>query len=99
MKPAADKTEARDMAAGSPEKKQGKAKLSYKLKLELEQLPGKIEGLENRLAELQQKVSAPDFYAGDQDEVTATLEAMAAAEDELEQTIGRWMELEEMGAG
>jgi ATP-binding cassette subfamily F protein uup len=99
MKPAADKTDAGDKAAGSPEKKQGKAKLSYKLKLELEQLPGMIESLENRLAELQEKVSDSDFYAGDQGEVTATLEAMAAAEAELEQTLERWMELEEMGAG
>ena len=93
-----NKSTADDKPAGSAAKKAGKSKLSYKLKLELEQLPGKIESLENRLAELQEKVSSPDFYAGDQGEVAATLEAMTATESELEQTIERWMELEELSA-
>lgn len=71
------------------------AKLSYKLKLELEQLPGKIEALELEVAELQETVSAPDFYSGPPEDVSATLEQLAETESRLEQVIERWMELEE----
>ena len=70
-------------------------KLSYKLKLELEQLPGKIEALEREVAEFQQAISAPDFYSGDPEKVSKTLEQLSDAEARLEQVIERWMELEE----
>src|SRR5690554_984713 len=70
-------------------------KLSYKLKLELEQLPGKIEQLEQQVAELQDKISAPDFYSGPPEDVSATLEQLAETESRLESVIERWMELEE----
>ncbi|MBD3641160.1 MAG: ATP-binding cassette domain-containing protein [Marinobacter sp.] len=71
------------------------AKLSYKLKLELEQLPARIEALEQEVAELQDTISAPEFYSGPADEVAATLQKLTEAEQSLEQTIERWMELEE----
>lgn len=71
------------------------AKLSYKLKLELEQLPGKIESLEKQVAELQDKISGANFYSGPPDDVSATLEQLADAEARLESVIERWMELEE----
>ena len=70
-------------------------KLSYKLKLELEQLPGQIEELEQEVAGLQEKISQADFYSGPPDEVSATLEALTEKESRLEQVIERWMELEE----
>ncbi|TPW23281.1 ATP-binding cassette domain-containing protein [Marinobacter nauticus] len=70
-------------------------KLSYKLKLELEQLPGKIEQLEQQVAELQDKISEPDFYSGPPEDVSATLEQLAETESRLESVIERWMELEE----
>lgn len=71
------------------------AKLSYKLKLELEQLPGKIQALEQEIAELQDKIAAPEFYSGPPNEVSATLDALTDTEGRLEQVIERWMELEE----
>ncbi|WP_029653656.1 ATP-binding cassette domain-containing protein [Marinobacter daepoensis] len=71
------------------------AKLSYKLKLELEQLPGKIELLEKQVAELQDKISGANFYSGPPEEVSSTLEQLADAEARLESVIERWMELEE----
>jgi ATP-binding cassette subfamily F protein uup len=74
------------------------AKLSYKLKLELEQLPGKIEALEREVAELQESISAPDFYSGPPDEVSATLEKLSERETRLESVIERWMELEEQAS-
>lgn len=70
-------------------------KLSYKLKLELEELPGKIETLENEVESLQAAISDPEFYSGPPNEVSATLEALTEKESRLEQVIERWMELEE----
>lgn len=73
------------------------AKLSYKLKLELEQLPGKINELETALAAMQDEVSGADFYTRPQAEVTEKLERLAETEANLEAMIERWMELEEQG--
>jgi len=70
-------------------------KLSYKVKLELEQLPAKIEQLETRVAELQDMISAADFYSRPSEEVSATLEQLSETEARLESVIERWMELEE----
>lgn len=70
-------------------------KLSYKLKLELEELPGKIEALEDEIGALQAKIADPDFYSGPPDEVSVTLDALTETETRLEQVIERWMELEE----
>jgi len=85
-------------ASGSPEgggAKSKPSKLSYKLKLELEQLPGQIEALEQDVVRIQERISAPDFYAGPPDEVAATLDALEQTEKRLEKVIERWMELEE----
>lgn len=71
------------------------AKLSYKLKLELEELPGKIDALEQDVERLQSKISAEDFYSGPPEEVSATLDELADTEARLEKVIERWMELEE----
>ncbi|MCM0612251.1 ATP-binding cassette domain-containing protein [Marinobacter sediminum] len=71
------------------------AKLSYKLKLELEELPGKIDALEQDVERLQSKISSEDFYSGPPDEVSATLDELADTEARLEKVIERWMELEE----
>lgn len=73
------------------------AKLSYKLKLELEQLPGKIEALEREVASLQALISEPEFYNQPQPEVTVQLERLAESEAQLEASMERWMELEEQG--
>ncbi|MBZ0332767.1 ATP-binding cassette domain-containing protein [Marinobacter sp. AL4B] len=82
----------------APVKQSSKAKpvkLSYKLKLELEQLPGRIEQLETRVATLQEEISASNFYSKTSDEVEATLDALSEAEGQLETVIERWMVLEE----
>ncbi|MCG7199803.1 ATP-binding cassette domain-containing protein [Marinobacter pelagius] len=81
--------------AEKPSAKAKPAKLSYKLKLELEQLPARIEALEQEVAELQETISASDFYSGPADEVATTLQKLTDAEQNLEATIERWMELEE----
>ncbi|MBW4936336.1 ATP-binding cassette domain-containing protein [Marinobacter sp. F4206] len=74
------------------------AKLSYKLKLELDELPGKIEALEQEIARLQSTIADADFYSGPPNEVSATLEELTDKEARLEQVIERWMELEEQAS-
>ncbi|WP_372963938.1 ATP-binding cassette domain-containing protein [Marinobacter sp.] len=102
-----DKQDKRDKTSTSSEKagpsakaveqssKPKAGKLSYKLKLELEQLPAKIEQLESRVAELQEAIAASDFYSLPPEEVAATLEKLSETEASLESVIERWMELEE----
>ncbi|MFC3647434.1 ATP-binding cassette domain-containing protein [Planctobacterium marinum] len=71
-------------------------KLSYKLQLELDELPEKVEHLENKTQEIQEQISAPEFYSQDQDKVSATLTLLAETEQQLEQAYSRWDELESM---
>lgn len=86
------KKQATRSAAPKAEKQ---AKLSYKLKLELEQLPGKIEVLEAEVEMIRVEVAAPEFYSRPSGDVTAALDRLAETEARLEQTIERWMALEE----
>ncbi|WP_439107992.1 ATP-binding cassette domain-containing protein [Congregibacter sp.] len=70
-------------------------KLSYKEQRELEGLPGEIETLESRQAELETTCADPAFYEGDADEVKKLLAELAGIGEELEAKIERWTELEE----
>ncbi|NMT64858.1 ATP-binding cassette domain-containing protein [Marinobacter orientalis] len=83
------------ISSGTESAKVKPAKLSYKLKLELEQLPGQIEKLERELEDLRQQISDPEFYSGAADDVSATLAELGDREARLETVIERWMELEE----
>jgi len=71
-------------------------KLSYKLKLELEQLPSKVEALELALEEQQTLVNDPEFFKQPQQETQAALNQLANLESELETAYARWEELEEL---
>ena len=75
--------------------KSGK-KLSYKLKLELDQLPDKISQLEHIVAELQSRTLEPGFFSQDHEIYQQVLAELASREGELEQTMDRWSELETM---
>ena len=70
-------------------------KLSYKMQLELDQLPKKIEQYENEVAELQEKMAEPSFFAQAENLTAPVLKSLAIAERELEQCYDRWAELEE----
>ncbi|MFY8297523.1 ABC transporter ATP-binding protein [Pseudoalteromonas sp. SS15] len=72
------------------------SKLSYKLKLELEQLPSKVEALELALEEQQTLVNDPEFFKQPQQETQAALNQLANLESELETAYARWEELEEL---
>ena len=71
-------------------------KLTYKLQLEYDALPEKIEQLEKRLSILQDEVSQSDFYSRSQEIVQSSLKALEEAELSLNETMERWLELEEM---
>lgn len=76
--------------------KPGKKKLSYKFKLELEELPKKIEGLEEEVESLQATISQPTFFEQERSEIDKVTARLAQAEDELAAALDRWVELEEM---
>jgi len=80
-----------------PVKSNNKAnKLSYKLKLELEQLPNKMEQLEAELEKQQERVSHEDFFKQDSDVTAKELNHLAQLESDLEAAFERWEELEEL---
>lgn len=81
---------AKDKPAARP------VKLSYKLKRELELLPALLEDLEKQIAALNEKVASPEFYQQPAGEVSAALAELTKKEEELEQAMLRWVELEEM---
>ncbi|RTR39782.1 ABC transporter ATP-binding protein [Shewanella canadensis] len=80
----------------TPVKAKVEKKLSYKLQRELESLPATMEQLEQEVEALQEKISAPEFYAQDQDKINLQLELLANKEQELEVCFERWEELESL---
>jgi len=71
-----------------------KAKLSFKIKKELESLPKEIEVLEAKLAELQELTATAGFHAGDRVEVQAKMDELTAMDEDLQLRYQRWEELE-----
>jgi len=71
-------------------------KLSYKLKRELEALPGRIEKLENALERVNEEVSRPEFYQQDHASTQARLDELKSLEQELDASLDRWVELEHL---
>ncbi|AEF54653.1 ATP-binding cassette domain-containing protein [Marinomonas posidonica] len=96
-KPKAD-TSTSDVNKPAPASKV-KSKLSYKLQREFDGMPDAIANLEAEIETFQQITGAADFYSGDAQKVQDTLAKMAEKEQELETTMERWLELEEMQNG
>ena len=71
-----------------------KKKLSYNLQRELDQMPQKIDQLEQDIESLTAKMSQADFYQQDQKIVAQTGNKLKQLQDELEQCFIRWEELE-----
>lgn len=71
-------------------------KLTYKLQLELEQLPAKIESLEAKVAELEGVIGSAKFATLEHTQMTATLDALSDTQQSLDKAMERWMELEAM---
>ncbi len=85
-------------AATNPEKATPSApprrRLGFKETRELEQLPGRIETLEARLAALGAAMHEPAFYQQDAATIVARNAELATAQAELDAAYARWSELE-----
>ena len=68
-------------------------KLSYKLKLELEKLPEKIEAIEQKITQLEDQTSNDEFYARPYTEQQPILDELRDHQDALDKAIRRWDEL------
>ena len=73
----------------------GKArKLSYKEQRELDQLPDRIDELEQQQRELESAIAEAGFYSRPPDEVDNTLRELSSVQAALELAVERWAELE-----
>ncbi len=71
-------------------------KLSYKLQKEFDELPQKIETLEQKLNQVQAITAHPDFYSRPATEVEKSLLELAQVQQQLDDCFERWAELEDM---
>jgi len=71
------------------------SRLSYKLKRELEQLPGLIEKSENEIKKLESQISQADFYNQSHELINETLAQLTLAQKNLEHYFERWAQLEQ----
>jgi ATP-binding cassette subfamily F protein uup len=69
-------------------------KLSYKEKLELEDLPDRIARLETEQAFLEAQTADPSFFAGDSNQVAEVLDRLSEASNLLDDALERLIELE-----
>ncbi|MDH4020659.1 MAG: ATP-binding cassette domain-containing protein [Xanthomonadales bacterium] len=90
----AGKTVAKTSASDEKSSGTKKPKLSYKDQRELGNLPGKIEKLEKRLAQLEEQLSQPGFYQSDHEQVKRVTGELAEVQAQLEAAFARWAELE-----
>lgn len=77
------------------EYKPRQVKLSYKERLELEQLPQLLEELEEKITALQTEISDVDFFQQPHEYTSTKLQTLADMEQDLEMAFLRWEELEE----
>ncbi len=91
--PAAPAAKAQPVAEKAEASKKSK-KLSYKLQLELDGLPAKLEQLETTIEELQEKINQPEFFSSAVEVTQPILDALQKAESDLETAFMRWEELE-----
>ena len=69
-------------------------KLSYKDQRELDELPQKIERLEQAQQTMHDRMAEPDYFKQDKDELADDQKKLAEIDSELEQTYSRWEELD-----
>ncbi len=70
-------------------------KLGFNEQRELDQLPQRIEELENRIAALLKKISSADFYSQNHAETAPVLKDYADSQQALDEAMQRWTELED----
>lgn len=88
--------QAKPQRQGKPERsKSNTKKLSYKDQRELDALPGKIEKISSRMAELEASLNDPKLYEGDPKAFSGMASELDAARGELNAAEERWLKLEE----
>lgn len=75
-------------------KAETKQKLSYNQQKELNEIPKKIEKLEQQQVELHQKIAGPAFYQKSSEQINAVMMQIKKFEEELTVLYQRWEELE-----
>jgi len=71
-------------------------KLSYNEQRELDQLPQKMETLEQDIAKFEQQMSQADFFSQAAAKTQPVIDALALAQEELEQCFQRWEHLDSL---
>ena len=74
-------------------------KLGYREARELEELPARVEALEQQVAELTKAMADPDFYRRDSEAITAHNATLAEVQRELDDAYARWEALEDAASG
>ncbi len=69
-------------------------KLSYKLQRELDELPQKIEQLEQSQQALPDSMAEPDYFKHAEEDIAKDQKKLAEIDSELEQAYSRWEELD-----
>ncbi len=93
---AAPKVETPTAKVAAPATAPRTKKLSYKLQKEFEDLPKKIELLEQQVEAMKAVVGAADFYSQAPKVIEEKLQSLTQAEMDLEACFERWAELEDM---
>jgi ATP-binding cassette subfamily F protein uup len=100
-KPASIKKEAQKEKAerqATPKADVSAKKLSFKLQYELDNLPAKIQALEDEIAALTAQLQDNSFYMKDKDGFAQAVRYLDRAKKNLEAAVARWVELEDMQA-
>ena len=92
-RPGSDQAEKRQDKTG--DKTQPVCKLTYNEQRELEQLPDRIQRLEDKLSKFEAEISTSDFYAQDNEITRPVLDALSTTQAELDQALERWSDLED----
>ncbi|MFN7731132.1 MAG: ATP-binding cassette domain-containing protein, partial [Pirellula sp.] len=92
------KSESTPSPSNAPSTKSLK-KLSYKEKLELEELPGKIEQMEQEQSELHAAMNAPDYFKQPAARLTEDQKKLEQLDGRLSEAYERWESLSERAEG
>ena len=85
-------------AQGSVPSAQGaRRKKTFREEREHATLPARIEALEDEQRRLQAEAASPGFYKSGSTHIARVLARIEAIHAELEKTLSRWVELEEIG--
>ncbi|MEM7170728.1 MAG: ATP-binding cassette domain-containing protein [Pseudomonadota bacterium] len=94
--PSAPKDKTAPKKSGPPKAKSAAKKLSYNQQRELDQLPAKIDALENHITALNERLADPTFFEADPKAFETKAQALTTAQAELAHLEERWLELESL---